>query len=99
MSKNEDIGKFTDGQQHIAITTPYGTLHLEDASAAHDHIGMKADWLEAFLVVVSGDGHQSFNNMNARLQHSLIWEAQLAATEIVQILKQVKIVARTGVSK
>lgn len=86
-------------QANIVVKTPYGELHIEDEMAAHDHLNMKADWLEAFLVKVSGEGYQSFATLSDRLQQSLLWEAQLAASEISQLLSQVRIVAKAGASK
>lgn len=99
MNRNEDNSTTAARQQNITVTTPYGTLQIEDVNAASDHISMNADRLEALLVTISGDGHRSFAALDDGLQQSLLWGAQLAATEIVQILKQVRIVAKTGASK
>lgn len=99
MNRTKDNSATAASQQNISVTTPYGTLKLGDERDAHDHLNMKADWLEAFLVTVSGEGYQSFSTLSDRLQQSLLWEAQLAASEIVQLLSQVRIVAKPGVSK
>lgn len=99
MNRNEDNSATSARQQNITVTTPYGTLYIDDAAAASDHVGMNVDRLDAFLVMISGEGHQAFATLNEQLQQSLLWGVQLAATEIVQILKQVQIVAKPGASK
>ena len=99
MNMTKDNSATSARQQNIAVTTPYGTLQIEDAAEASDHLGMNADRLEAFLVMIGGEGHQAFATLNEHLQQSLLWGAQLAATEIVQILKQVQIVAKPGAAK
>lgn len=99
MTKHQDNSATSARQQNITVTTPYGTLQIEDAAAASDHVGMNIDRLEAFLIMISGEGHQAFATLNEQLQQSLLWGVQLAATEIVQILKQVQIVAKPGARK
>jgi hypothetical protein len=99
MSKHEDSITAAARQQNITVSTPYGTLHLNDVTAAQDHASMKAKELEAFFVMASGEGQSRFADLNGGLQNSLLWMAQQSASELLQLIDQVRFAAVSGASK
>lgn len=75
--------------KNVVLRTPRGQLHIESVDA-HDHASMKAEQLQAALVLISGEGRQNFSLLNPDLQNSFLWMLQQAASELDQLLGQVE---------
>lgn len=91
MNYDKDSSTVTTRQQKVVLKTPHGELSLA-AGDAYDHASMKAHQLKACLVLIGGQGHQNFSDLNHDLQSSFLWMLQQAAGELDQLLDQVKFV-------
>jgi hypothetical protein len=95
MNMSKDSSAIAASQQNIKVTTPYGTLHIEDILAAQDHASMRAKELHAFLVLITREGGlDSFGGLNCEMQNNLLWMASRAVGEIDELLSQVDFAER-----
>lgn len=88
MNVTNDNSASAPRQQNIVLKTPHGELHVAHDDA-HDHAHMKAQQLQAMLVLISGEGLENFSFLNPDLRNSLLWMLSQAAGELDQLLAQV----------
>jgi hypothetical protein len=67
------------------MEVPYGQLQIAKGGVT-DHVAMRVDQLTAFLLLISGEGQETFARLQNGDQNSLLWMAHTMAQEVRDLL-------------
>lgn len=67
------------------IDTPYG-VQLIPHRSAHDHAVMRARQLNGLLLLMTGDGFETFEQLTGGPKQDLLWLAQQFAAELGEMV-------------